>query len=165
MVEKYSPVTKKDFEACSDYPTCKYIKGSELKKPPIELEEKCPNCKKPLLIRFHEERGPFKACSNFPRCRKYGAKPLTPEDVEFLKERSKEDESITKELDKYYENIDKREAQAILRENKLYVPKEMKEFNSTELNRIIDQNDVDREKSLESIEQKRLAREARKNAK
>ena len=154
MVEKYSPVTRKIFEACSHYPKCKYIKGSENKKPPIKIEEKCPHCEKKLLIRFHEKRGPFKACSAFPRCRKYGAKSLENKDIEFLKEESKKDPSITKELNKYYDNIAKREAQAILKEVKLYVSKDMKEFGTRELENIIQKNKIDKDKALKSIDKK-----------
>ena len=104
MVWKYSALTKKDFEACSDYPKCNYIKGNELKISPIQIEEKCPECSKPLLIRFHLERGPFKACSNFPKCRKYGTKPIEEPEIKLLQELGKQ-----KELDKYFNNIKIRE--------------------------------------------------------
>ena len=57
-----------EFVACSNYPTCKYIKPKETK--PLEYleNEVCPKCGKPLVKR-HSKKGDFYACSGFPACR------------------------------------------------------------------------------------------------
>ena len=52
------------FEACSNYPKCKHIKGQE----PKETGEKCPNCGSPIVIK-RGRFGEFKACSNYPKCK------------------------------------------------------------------------------------------------
>lgn len=56
-----------EFTACSNYPTCKYIKPKEVK--PLEYleNEVCPKCGKPLVKRT-SKRGEFYACSGFPSC-------------------------------------------------------------------------------------------------
>ena len=55
------------FVACSNYPSCKYIKR-EKKEAPVETGEMCPRCGKPLVIR-HDRRGKeFVACSGYPSC-------------------------------------------------------------------------------------------------
>ncbi len=55
-----------DFVACSNYPTCKYVK-----KEPEEIEytgEDCPNCGSKMI--FKKGRfGKFEACSNYPECK------------------------------------------------------------------------------------------------
>ena len=56
-----------EFEACSGFPTCNYVKKEE--KEPIQLSSKlCPNCGKPLVLR-KSKKGEFFACSGFPKCR------------------------------------------------------------------------------------------------
>lgn len=54
------------FIACSNYPTCKYIK-----KEPEEIHytgETCPKCGSPMI--FKKGRfGEFEACSNYPACK------------------------------------------------------------------------------------------------
>ncbi len=54
------------FEACSGFPTCKYVLKEE--KPLETLEKKCPKCGKPLVKR-KSKKGEFFACSGFPSCR------------------------------------------------------------------------------------------------
>ena len=52
-----------EFEACSNYPTCKHIKQ--------EIDESlgtCPNCSSPLIIK-KGRYGEFTACSNYPNCK------------------------------------------------------------------------------------------------
>ncbi|MDR1782377.1 MAG: type I DNA topoisomerase [Bacilli bacterium] len=57
------------FEACSNYPECKYIK-KEPKAEPIILDEKCPKCGAPLVKRYSAKtKQEFIGCSNFPKCR------------------------------------------------------------------------------------------------
>jgi DNA topoisomerase-1 len=36
--------------------------------PPRELEESCPDCGKPLLVR-QSRRGEFVGCSGYPKCK------------------------------------------------------------------------------------------------
>ena len=55
-----------DFVACSNYPTCKYIK-----KEPEQIEytgETCPKCGSPMVYK-KGRFGPFQACSNYPTCK------------------------------------------------------------------------------------------------
>ena len=52
-----------EFEACSNYPECKYIKQ--------EIDESlgnCPNCNSPLIVK-KGRYGEFVACSNYPECK------------------------------------------------------------------------------------------------
>lgn len=62
------------FEACSDYPTCKYIKPKEEKEKPHNTEVKCPECHKGTLVVRTAKKGKnkgnqFLACSRFPACK------------------------------------------------------------------------------------------------
>ena len=57
-----------DFEACSNYPECKYIKPISNAQKPKETGEKCPNCGSPVVIK-KGPYGEFKACSNYPKCK------------------------------------------------------------------------------------------------
>ncbi len=67
---------RRAFLGCSRYPQCKATapipEGIRLAAPPRVEPEKagvdCPKCGKPLVIRAGR-RGPFLACSGFPRCR------------------------------------------------------------------------------------------------
>lgn len=57
-----------EFTACSNYPTCKYIKPKE-KKEVISIM-KCPKCEEGQLIERHTKRGKiFYGCSSFPKCK------------------------------------------------------------------------------------------------
>jgi len=56
-----------DFVACSNYPTCKYVKKEE-KEPAKEVGRNCPNCGHPLVYRT-SKNGEFIGCSNYPKCR------------------------------------------------------------------------------------------------
>ncbi|MBM4078775.1 MAG: type I DNA topoisomerase, partial [Planctomycetes bacterium] len=70
---------KRRYVACTAYPTCKNMRqpgrpgSAEPKEPTKETGENCEKCGKPLVIRTGK-RGPFIACSGFPKCR--NAKPL-----------------------------------------------------------------------------------------
>lgn len=73
MVYRVSKYGK--FEACSNYPTCKYIKTDENKKPDVfDTEVTCPECKKGTLVVRTAKKGKnkgnkFLACSRFPKCK------------------------------------------------------------------------------------------------
>ena len=55
------------FEACSGFPSCNYVKKEE--KDPVQVSDKtCPQCGKPLVLR-KSKKGEFYACSGFPKCR------------------------------------------------------------------------------------------------
>jgi DNA topoisomerase-1 len=62
------------FLACSGYPECKTTfsidkEGNIVIRPaPQMTDKKCEKCTKPMLLRVGK-RGPFLACSGFPRCR------------------------------------------------------------------------------------------------
>lgn len=56
------------FVACSNYPSCKYIKKPE-KVEPQYTGEKCPECGKPLVVRKYGRNKTFVACSGYPTCK------------------------------------------------------------------------------------------------
>ena len=63
------------FIACTNYPECKNTmempdeNGEVKKRPePVQLDEKCPECKSPLLERIGRF-GKFIGCSNYPDCK------------------------------------------------------------------------------------------------
>ena len=62
------------FMSCPGYnddPPCKTIRKLNQKvqqKPPVQLEEKCPKCGKPLLLR-NGQYGEFISCSGYPKCK------------------------------------------------------------------------------------------------
>jgi len=65
-----------EFEACSNFPKCKYIKQNENKEKPVVFDTKaaCPTCKKGTLVLRTAKKGKnkgkeFLACSNFPKCK------------------------------------------------------------------------------------------------
>ena len=54
------------FEACSNYPECRYIKPKESK---IEYTgEACPECGGRMVYK-KGKYGKFEACSNYPECK------------------------------------------------------------------------------------------------
>lgn len=66
-----------DFEACSDYPKCKYIKPKPEEKErekPRDTGVICPSCHKGTLVERVARKGKnkgnkFYGCSNYPRCK------------------------------------------------------------------------------------------------
>ena len=74
------------FLSCSDYPECKSIVNLDRKggvklpaAPPLQVELTCEKCNAPLNLR-RSKRGPWLACSAFPKCRgRLGWKTLTDE--------------------------------------------------------------------------------------
>ena len=65
-----SPLVKRqgkygEFIACSNYPTCKYIKKEE--KQVIEVMD-CPSCDGKILERTTRRGKTFYGCSNYPKC-------------------------------------------------------------------------------------------------
>ncbi|MDP2426120.1 MAG: type I DNA topoisomerase [bacterium] len=76
-----------EFEGCSDYPTCRYIKKAvELDAPKLrDTLVACPTCPTGTLVERIAARGKnkgnrFLACSSFPKC-KY-VHPYTPIDID-----------------------------------------------------------------------------------
>ena len=66
-----SPLVKRkgkfgEFVACSNYPTCKYIKKEE--KEVVEICD-CPNCKGKIVEKRSRKGKIFYGCSNFPKCK------------------------------------------------------------------------------------------------
>lgn len=67
-----------EFEACGNFPTCKYIKPSEIVRKPsvpaVQTGVICPKCGKGHLVERLATKGKnkdkkFYACDNFPRCK------------------------------------------------------------------------------------------------
>lgn len=56
------------FTACSNYPTCKYIK-KENKQTEKEIICKCPKCEGNIIIRKTKKGKEFYGCDNFPKCK------------------------------------------------------------------------------------------------
>lgn len=56
------------FVACSNYPTCKYIKQNEEKKEIKEIMD-CPHCDGKIIERKTKRGKVFYGCSNFPKCK------------------------------------------------------------------------------------------------
>jgi DNA topoisomerase-1 len=62
------------FLACSGFPECRTTfsidkQGNKVIRPEPEMtDQKCEKCGKPMLKRIGK-RGPFLACSGFPKCR------------------------------------------------------------------------------------------------
>ena len=54
------------FTACSNYPTCKYIKQEEKK---IEEVCDCPNCDGKIVVKRSKRGKVFYGCNNYPRCK------------------------------------------------------------------------------------------------
>lgn len=57
-----------EFTACSNYPTCKYIK-KEPKPEPEKVGRVCPNCGSELVYRRNKQGQTFIGCSNYPKCK------------------------------------------------------------------------------------------------
>lgn len=73
LIEKKGKYGK--FNACSNYPECKYIQPSA-KKEVKATDDICPDCGSPMVIR-KGKYGEFEACSNYPEC-KYVAPSKKP---------------------------------------------------------------------------------------
>lgn len=75
-----------DFVACSNYPSCKYIK-KEAKEPAKEVGRNCPNCGHPLVYRKSRYGDEFIGCSNYPKCHyvenKEGDNTAEPEEPKY----------------------------------------------------------------------------------
>ena len=63
------------FLSCTTYPQCDGVVNLDRKgcvkhpaAPPLEIEHKCPKCDSPLYMR-RGKRGPWLACSKYPKCR------------------------------------------------------------------------------------------------
>lgn len=54
-----------EFVACSNYPTCKYIKKEEKE---IKSYGKCPKCGHDIVARHTKKGKTFYGCSNYPKC-------------------------------------------------------------------------------------------------
>ena len=70
------------FLACSAYPKCKNNRPIDADGNPIEvpasqeLDEKCPQCDAPLVLRSSRTGSKFIACSTYPKCRYARSVPL-----------------------------------------------------------------------------------------
>ncbi len=79
LVMRFSKKGNRPFLSCEKYPDCTFsgdlVKdgetvhlSSEKREAPQPLDEKCPTCGAPLVMRTGRF-GPFKACSNYPKCK------------------------------------------------------------------------------------------------
>ena len=65
-----------EFVACSNYPTCKYIKKNKEQEEIIEVCD-CPNCNGKIIIRKSKRGKVFYGCNNYPKCKTaYWDKPI-----------------------------------------------------------------------------------------
>ena len=65
-----------EFAACSNYPTCKYIKSDKEPEEVIEVCN-CPNCDGKIIIRKSRKGKVFYGCNNYPKCKTaYWDKPI-----------------------------------------------------------------------------------------
>ena len=66
-----------EFVACSNYPTCKYIKKEEKEKAPVKEVCDCIKCGSKIVERTTRKGKVFYGCSNFPKCKEaYWDKPV-----------------------------------------------------------------------------------------
>ena len=66
-----------EFVACSNYPTCKYIKKEEKEKAPVIEVCECIKCGSKIVERKTKKGKVFYGCSNFPKCKEaYWDKPI-----------------------------------------------------------------------------------------
>ena len=79
-----------EFVACSNYPSCKYIKKEEAKV--VEICD-CPNCSGKIIERKSRKGKLFYGCNNYPKCKTaYWDKPIgdtCPECGKMLVEKNK----------------------------------------------------------------------------
>ena len=62
------------FTACSNYPTCKYIKQEEKE---VKTVCKCPNCGHDIIEKKSKKGKVFYGCNNYPKCKTaYWDKPI-----------------------------------------------------------------------------------------
>ena len=57
-----------EFVACSNYPTCKYIKNDKKEEIPKEKIAECPKCHKDIIERKTKKGKIFYGCSGYPKC-------------------------------------------------------------------------------------------------
>ena len=80
-----------EFTACSNYPTCKYIKKDKEQEEIIEVCN-CPNCDGKIILRKSRKGKTFYGCNNYPKCKTaYWDKPISkkcPECGEMLTEKN-----------------------------------------------------------------------------
>ena len=80
-----------EFVACSNYPTCKYIKKDKEEIEVVEVCD-CPNCNGKIIERKSRKGKVFYGCNNYPKCKTaYWDKPIgkkCPECGEMLTEKN-----------------------------------------------------------------------------
>ncbi len=80
-----------EFVACSNYPTCKYIKKDKEAEEVVEICD-CPNCEGKIIERKSRKGKLFYGCNRYPKCKTaYWDKPINkkcPECGEMLTEKN-----------------------------------------------------------------------------
>ena len=57
-----------EFVACSNYPTCKYIKKEKKESVEVKKIAECPKCHKDIVERKTKKGKIFYGCSGYPKC-------------------------------------------------------------------------------------------------
>ena len=57
-----------EFVACSNYPTCKYIKKEKKEETEVMVIAECPKCHKDIIERKTRKGKTFYGCSGYPKC-------------------------------------------------------------------------------------------------
>ncbi len=57
-----------EFVACSNYPTCKYIKKDKKETEEVKIIAECPKCHKNIVERRTKKGKIFYGCSGYPKC-------------------------------------------------------------------------------------------------
>ena len=57
-----------EFVACSNYPTCKYIKKEQKEESEVKVIAECPKCHKDIVERKTKKGKIFYGCSGYPKC-------------------------------------------------------------------------------------------------
>ena len=57
-----------EFVACSNYPTCKYIKKEKKSSEEVKVIAECPKCHKDIIERKTRKGKIFYGCSGYPKC-------------------------------------------------------------------------------------------------
>ena len=57
-----------EFVACSNYPTCKYIKKEKKETEEVKVIAECPKCHKDIIERKTRKGKIFYGCSGYPKC-------------------------------------------------------------------------------------------------
>lgn len=105
LVYRFNKKSGARFIGCSNFPNCRYIEMDGTNGPMIiNLDVKCPECNKPLLIRYNRRHQKFIGCSGYPKC-KYIMK-ATPDQIREMEEKHTVDESKINPLNQEVKKVE-----------------------------------------------------------